>query len=362
MISEKIKNIKFKEKVKDKFITKSYYLAKVLAFYRKQKLCKEKENEIMEYIDIHVDDNRKNDKKYINNLIMDVLFCEIFYEIRPAEYFRYRFNLLSHEGRKQYVGGRELTKLFSAKLSAEDSTLLLDKYKTYLRFKEYYKRDVIEIVDETNRSDFIEFCKKHSTFVIKPYGRHSGQGVYKLSITEETDKQKLFDNILKAGRQTIEETIVQASEMSVFHPESINTIRFVTCNENGKIIRLQAAIRMGVGDAVVDNALAGGIVAPVDPDTGVIVGSGRSNQYAQRLFFHPDTKVQIVGCKIAYWDNLLTMAEELAKQIPTLKIVGWDFALSDKGWVLVEANSKPGLQLLAEDSVGVRSMVEKYLI
>ena len=38
------------------------------------------------------------------------------------------------------------------------------------------------------------------------------------------------------------------------------------------------------------------------------------------------------------WDELLEYAEQIHRKVPHHKYVGWDFALSDKGWMLVEGN------------------------
>ena len=45
--------------------------------------------------------------------------------------------------------------------------------------------------------------------------------------------------------------------------------------------------------------------------------------------------------------------------VPEQRIVGWDLALSVDGWVIIEGNTRPGLQVLAGDGVGVRSILER---
>ena len=49
----------------------------------------------------------------------------------------------------------------------------------------------------------------------------------------------------------------------------------------------------------------------------------------------------LIGFTIPKWTEACDMAAELAKNIPEAVFVGWDLALSDSGWVMVEANSSP---------------------
>ena len=60
-----------------------------------------------------------------------------------------------------------------------------------------------------------------------------------------------------------------------------------------------------------------------------------------------------------YWDELVAFAKEIAMVVPEQRIVGWDLALSVDGWVIIEGNTRPGLQVLAGDGVGVRSILER---
>ena len=78
--------------------------------------------------------------------------------------------------------------------------------------------------------------------------------------------------------------------------------------------------------------------------------------------YHPNTNTQIKGNKIPCWDDLLKLSDELANTIPEQTIIGWDFALTDKGWVVIEANHKPsfiGIQMCSQK--GVRKLLNRAL-
>ncbi len=94
---------------------------------------------------------------------------------------------------------------------------------------------------------------------------------------------------------------------------------------------------MGMGDSVVDNVGAGGIVAKVDINTGIITSFGR--QKNGKIFLkHPDTDNCIIGYQIPMWNELCTIIKKAALMFQTHSYISWDFALTEKGWIMVEAN------------------------
>ena len=56
---------------------------------------------------------------------------------------------------------------------------------------------------------------------------------------------------------------------------------------------------------------------------------------------HPDTKVPLSGFKVPFWDELCELTKKLARMCPDCHIMGWDMALTDSGWVMVECNYGP---------------------
>lgn len=125
-------------------------------------------------------------------------------------------------------------------------------------------------------------------------------------------------------------------ELGKLHPQSVNTLRIPTINFGDHIEIFHPFLRIGKGSSFVDNAGAGGIGATIDVYSGKIKSAGdeEGNYYLR----HPDTGVQLIDFKIPYWEDAIAMAKELASLVPDVKYVGWDLALTYKGWVLVEGN------------------------
>ena len=135
-----------------------------------------------------------------------------------------------------------------------------------------------------------------------------------------------------------EELIVQDETMDSFHPQSVNTLRIATLRFNDRIEIIHPRIRLGRGEAVVDNAGSGGIIGNIDLSSGVIYAAcdkkGTSYEY------HPDTNVKIVGFKVPRFDEALQLVKQLAQVLPKVRYVGWDIALRPDGWVMIEGNDK----------------------
>ena len=53
----------------------------------------------------------------------------------------------------------------------------------------------------------------------------------------------------------------------------------------------------------------------------------------------PDSQLPFKGYQIPEWEALLKLAEEIHRtKMPNYPYIGWDFALTPKGWVLIEGN------------------------
>lgn len=233
--------------------------------------------------------------------------------------------------------------------------ILNQKDETYELFKEYYHRELIHIVGPESYPIFEDFCQRNSSFIVKPDDSSQGNGVYREKLEGKTT-QEVFESIIAHGKSVVEEIIQQDPRMAAFHPNSVNTVRIVTCNREGHIQIIQSSVRLGTGDSVVDN---GCLSAGIDKETGIIISRGREAHKPGRYLRHPDTDVPILGNIIPEWDKLLALVYELPLKLPEQRVIGWDLALSDRGWLMIEANARPALQILEADGVGVRDIVNE---
>ena len=73
--------------------------------------------------------------------------------------------------------------------------------------------------------------------------------------------------------------------------------------------------------------------------SGTIIGAADE----KRLFFdeQPDSHIKLTGFTIPRWKEACDLAKEAALRLPEATFIGWDFALTDSGWVMVEGNHTP---------------------
>ena len=81
---------------------------------------------------------------------------------------------------------------------------------------------------------------------------------------------------------------------------------------------------------------------------------------------HPNSNLRIKGFAVPKWNELMDYASDLAENAEGITVIGWDFALTDKGWDIIEANTFPSIfpiQMLLsmEFGCGIREQYNKLL-
>lgn len=233
--------------------------------------------------------------------------------------------------------------------------VLQDKYQSYLRFFEFYKREMTfistEDIAQGNAAEKIrEFMGRgHQKIVVKQNGLNQGRGI------------NLFDNadsvckFLIDGKRggVLEELIVQDKELAEFNSSSVNTLRINTMNYgNGVVEVLWPCLRMGRAGSFVDNAGAGGIFGAIDSTNGTIIGAADEHQHTYQE--HPDSHKQLIGYIIPRWHEACELVKKAALKLPDVGFIGWDLALTADGWVMVEGNHAPLIIWQIASGVGIR--------
>ena len=283
--------------------------------------------------------------------------CYIFGGVRYREYWGNHFENKTWKERRKYIPCSAQNNLYIQVNPQEYLTLLENKWMCYEFFKKYYDREMICVpAEQISDKGFVkkiieEFSEKHPSFIIKPLNSAGGKGV-RLMKFEPADG--IIDEICNdyVNGFVIEERIVQRNELTVFHEESINTVRVQTFTIGDHVEIKWPVLRVGRGGSIVDNACRGGVIIGIDVDSGVTFGPG-VDESGQQYSSHPDTQVPLSGYQVPCWDNLRKMLKEMAMLCPDCHTIGWDMALSEKGWVVVEGNYGPEIlfQYVAREGI-----------
>lgn len=293
-------------------------------------------------------------------IIRDMVYCLHRFGISFEDYCIYNFVDKSNHCRNSFVSDKLRHYYCDILNSKSIITLLNDKYKCYKKYKEFFKREVLGCYVNRDKGDFIEFISKHEQFIFKPIDGNCGHGVKIISL-EEDDASSFFDKSIVDGPFVVEELINQGKEMAALHPQSINSLRVSTFVLKGNVHINAIALRMVLGDSVVDNAGTGGIYASVDPEFGFVQTDARD--YKGRHFnIHPDTGVQIIGRKLPEWDEALSLIHKIAICQEGSVLIAWDIAYSDKGWLMVEGNAVGSWDLLQSNKqIGKKAELFSYM-
>lgn len=292
-------------------------------------------------------------------LFFDIIYCGFKYQAGYIDYLNAGMYDLNSEERADVIT-RGVNNQYVVKYNNFDYIhFFQNKVDFNKKFSKYLGRDWMFAENANQREEFSKFIEEKTDFILKPVDGTHGDGVAKLPA-----EMSSFENSIDKMPYLAEERIIQVDELSALNPSSVNTIRAITFLKDGKASLMAAYLRIGK-DGIVDNFCNGGMLTPIDLETGTLIYpavDGENRAYKS----HPITKKSIIGFKIPQWEQVKAMALEAATIVPEVRYVGWDIAISNKGPCLIEGNEYPGhvFYVFAEhhpDHKGCRHIFEKYM-
>ena len=310
-------------------------LAFLFSVANKYQKIKEETNEALNNFEGNNITKKKRKQMYRKLVVYRYIYC-----IRANEYYLYSFSNVPYDMRDTFMT-RQLTQRYYSVINMKRFRKVFDnKNLSYQVFNKYYKRDMICVRTEKGKYKFDNFIKDKDRFILKPFSGHSGEGIEIINKKDFKNDDELFNYTLERAPYVAEELIKQSDKLGCFHERSVNTIRVVTFQYKDDVSILWAFLRTGQGKYEVDNMGAAGLGALIDHNTGIIISDG-VDWKGDLLERHPDSNIKFKGFKIPRWDELIEMVMNLASEIEEMHCVGWDLALTDDGWVLVEGNARP---------------------
>lgn len=326
---------------------KNYRRVRFKPWFRKCNYYWRKRGKIDGYIEKYRGAEKLADKKYAAALRRDMIYCLLKYGSYYDEYFLFGFEGRNDEYRSSFITESIRMSYFPRMNSPKNTNMLENKYLTYKKFKDYFKREMMWIKRGSEEKPevferFLAFVERHPHFVAKPTYSSLGHGFKIYDIESIESKEAAFALFCSQG-VVLEEYIIQDERMARLYPSSVNTLRIPTAlimGESGEeeVYLYNPTLRVGRGGMLVDNTSAGGISVIIDKETGRLATDGadkRGNRYAA----HPDTGVEFKGFQIPDWEEAVALVNEVARMVPGNHFCGWDLALFEgRGWCLVEAN------------------------
>ena len=285
------------------------------------------------------------------------------------EYFAYNFaEKQTDEERLEFVSNYERRAIIKKLNRTQDTEIFNCKPKTAEKFADFLKRDycVIESLNDVDKLS--SFLRKYKRVILKPVAGSLGHDVRIVDVKNEDDIKALASLLIKeysyrSGHRyfgaIVEEVVVSDERLAKLHPQSVNTVRITTIRLDSRTIIFEPFLRVGCGDSCVDNAGAGGIICPLDVETGVVFAARDKHGISYKT--QPETGEQLIGFQVPRWNEAKEFVQKAAQVVPTMRIVGWDVALSQNGWVLIEANHFGHWLTQEATQTGLRSKITPIL-
>lgn len=133
-------------------------------------------------------------------------------------------------------------------------------------------------------------------------------------------------------------------------------IRVIVFNKVPVMAMLRLPTLLSGGKA---NLALGALGAGIDIATGVTTDAIVRMPRRKIIERHPDTKAELRGLEIPFWDKILDMAQE-AQEISKLGFLGIDIGIDRKyGPEVLEFNARPGLDIQVANLEGLASRLER---
>jgi alpha-L-glutamate ligase-like protein len=283
------------------------------------------------------------------------------------------------ENRRKVLGMNERNLRFIRKynnrkaVEIADNKILTKKVLTSANIPTPKLINIIHSYQELNKFDFNSLP---NSFVVKPVSGLEGGGI---DIFYNRDKENRWIRADKT-KVTVSELQQQIKEIldgryslnqipdEVLFEERVKThkafkyytfkgtpdIRIIICNR----IPLMSYVRLPTIESKGKANLAlGAIGAGIDMANGTTTSAIKGK--AGYIEYVPDTKLQIGGLKIPFWDKILRYAIEA--QIATkLEFMAVDFLIDrELGPMIVEINARPGLSIQLANRDGLRWRLKK---
>lgn len=183
------------------------------------------------------------------------------------------------------------------------------------------------------------FLGKEKKVVLKPtVNTSSGNGVMLFELTDEEVYKSgdiLLDGpFLKAYNSdfVIQKVLEQHPYMSRFNATSVNTLRIMTYKSvrTEEVDIVYSGIRIGRTGSFVDNAHAGGCLVAIDRETGKLYDFSY-DQYGERSQYVNGIDLAKENFVIPHWQEVLTFAKSIAKQIVPMHLLALDIMIDKNG-------------------------------
>ena len=297
-------------------------------------------------------------------IMADAVASSFRYNIGLIDYFYFRFYEKDHSERSKWVGTGYKYEYDLIMNPVEERHILQNKINFFSAYQPFIKHAMCRIEDlEANNAAARKVLDNPSgKIAIKDALGQCGWNV-EIKKAAEMNREELIRYIRTKGFNMAEEFIVQHPDLSRLSATGLNTVRIITqLNEEGGVDFIGPTLRITVNSAV-DNMAMGNVAAPIDLQTGKVMGKGVYQDIMREpVAKHPVTGIDLIGYQIPYWKEVLELCTKAALYNTKNKSIGWDVAITASGPSFLEGNHN-WCKLLWQLPIGhgLKDVLDHYL-
>ena len=285
-----------------------------------------------------------------------------FYPYRIAQYNlsndNYRDMLSDRDYKLLYPINNQYRIWIDDKLTMKYILKPFDEYMPKYYFHLMNGRNLMKLMDcpidgEVNYQSILTLLKEKEKLALKPAAGTYGIGFCLLAYSdgefyinnEIKTEEEMVTFFAKVQDHIITEYVKMHDVISKLNSGSLNTVRVMLINEHGDDpVIASSFMRIGTKQSgIVDNTAQGGMFCKVDIETGRFYdGEKINNHIISPSPIHPDTGEKVEGI-IPNWGIVKEKLIEIAKYMPQLEWMGFDIAITEMGFNIIEINSHQGL-------------------
>ncbi len=304
-------------------------------FYKKIKqIDKNRLNDLAERI---AKENNKSVRYVKNDMIKNFLKYGIGY----TDYLKSDFINLTPEEKKTHVTTKSFFKILHYLNDSRYICTMNDKVVFNKIFKDYIKRDFIDL-RVSSLEEFKKFIKGKDVIFSKRIADFGGHGVTKIVLKENEKIEKLYSDIKGRKEYLVEEAIIQHDVLNKVNPYAVNSFRVVTLLKDGEAHIIGNALRINIDDT----AAIGCSDAYMRLNEEGKVCSRVLDDSANEYEYHPMVKIPFKELTIPYVKESFELCLKAALEVPEIRYIGWDIAITKNGPVIMEGNEWPSYGLV----------------
>jgi hypothetical protein len=183
----------------------------------------------------------------------------------------------------------------------------------------------------------------HSLGCVSMVGHDPDGDVVRLAFGQHVAVGTLRDYIERWGTNgyLIQERLNPHPDLAARFGPTQSCVRMIVYLTPGGPELAHAALKIPRGQNFADNSWRGNLISHVDIATGAVtrvVSGGGMDQVS--YVDHPDTGQRLLGLVLPNWHDVVRACLAGAASLPGLRTQAWDVAITERGPVLVEVNSK----------------------